>query len=83
MKHIKFLNYLVLCAILVGGVSTFYYVRPNVNLQFVVGVVTSVFYVLWGIIHHVLNKDLRKKVVVEYLLIGAIALVLLATILKI
>lgn len=83
MKHINLINHIVLCAILVGGISTFYYVRPDLSLQFSVGVTTSIFYVAWGIIYHALNKDLRQKVVIEYVLIGTIAIILLATILKV
>lgn len=82
MKHVHIMHYFVLCLILTGGIATFYYVRPNVSLQFIVGITTSVFYVMWGLIHHMINKDLHRKVVVEYLLIGTIAVVLLATILK-
>lgn len=65
-----------------GGVGAFMYAAPNVSLQFNVAVITSVAYVVWGIIHHAMQKDLHQKVVVEYILIGAIAVVLLATVLK-
>ncbi len=81
MKHIHILHYFVLLVILLGGFATFYYVKPNTSLQLVVGVVTSIFYVFWGLIHHALQKDLHQKIVVEYLLMGAIAIVLLATVL--
>lgn len=81
MKHVHILHYLVLGAILAGGVATFLFVRPNVTLQVYTGVATSVAYVLWGIIHHAVQKDLHPKIVIEYTLIGAIAIVLLVTIL--
>ncbi len=83
MKHIHVINYVVLCSILIGGVATFWYVSPNRELQFTVGVTTSIFYVVWGLIHHAIHRDLRRKVMIEYLLMGAIAIVLLATILKV
>jgi len=73
---------MVLMGILVGGLVVFYYVRPNISLQFIVGTITSAAYVIWGIIHHAIKKDLHARVVVEYILMGAIAIVLLATILK-
>ena len=74
-------HFLVLVAILAVGVFTFIYVRPNTTIQLLVGIVTAVAYVLWGLIHHAIQKDLHQKIVVEYLLIGAIAIVLLVTML--
>ena len=59
-------HFFVLIAILTIGVLTF---------------ITAVAYVLWGFIHHAMRKDLHQKIVVEYLLIGAIAIVLLVTML--
>jgi hypothetical protein len=82
MKWQEWSQYVVLMCILAGGLVAFYFVRPNGSLQFIVGTMTTVAYVLWGIIHHVTKKDLHTRVVVEYILMGAIAIVLLATILK-
>ncbi|OGG29328.1 hypothetical protein A3A63_04335 [Candidatus Gottesmanbacteria bacterium RIFCSPLOWO2_01_FULL_46_9] len=82
MKLAQRMHYMVLCVILGGGVATFLYVRPNPSLQFAVGVITSFSYVAWGLIHHALHRDLHQKIVVEYLLIGTIAVVLLATIIR-
>ena len=81
MKRINGIHYLTLLVILGGGVWVFYFVRPNVMLQLLTGIITSVAYVFWGIIHHVIQKDLHPKIVLEYMLIGAIAIVLLVTIL--
>jgi len=75
------INFFVLIAILAAGVLTFLVVRPNATLQLLVGIITAVAYVLWGIIHHAIQKDLHQKIVIEYLLIGAIAIVLLVTML--
>jgi hypothetical protein len=75
-------HYLVLIVLLGIGLYAFYYARPDASLQFIVGVITSVAYVLWGIMHHALQGDLHQKIVVEYILIGAIAIVLLATVLR-
>jgi hypothetical protein len=82
MKWNELSQYIVLICVLACGLFAFYYVRPNGALQFIVGAMTTIAYVLWGIIHHVAKKDLHTRVVVEYILIGAIAIVLLATILK-
>lgn len=81
MKPILILHYFVLVLILSGGVAAFFYASPNILLQFVVGALTSGAYVLWGAIYHLIKKDLHLKVMVEYVLVGAIAVVLLATVL--
>jgi membrane protein implicated in regulation of membrane protease activity len=74
-------HFFILIMILAVGVLTFLSVRPNTSLQLFVGIVTAVAYVLWGLIHHAMRKDLHQKIVVEYLLIGTIAIVLLITML--
>ena len=74
-------HFLVLIAILTIGVLTFISVRPNTSMQLLVGVITAVTYVIWGLIHHATQKDLHQKIVVEYLLVGAIAIVVLVTML--
>lgn len=81
MKRIQLFHYLVLLGILGGGVWTFFFVAPNVTLQLLVGLVTVLGYIFWGVIHHIIQKDLHHKIVIEYILIGAIALVLLVTML--
>jgi hypothetical protein len=81
MKHHTLVSYAVLACILLGGSATFYYVRQSTGLQLIVGIITSIAYVFWGIIHHQQQKDLHRKVVLEYILIGLIAIVLLATVL--
>jgi hypothetical protein len=76
----KITNYIVLAIILALGVASFIYVRPDTTMQLVIGIATSIAYVCWGLIYHALEKNLHAKVVVEYVLIGAIAIVLLITI---
>jgi len=49
-------------------------------MQILIGVLLSVLYATWGIIHHAMAGDLHPKVVVEYLLVGAIAVTLIVTV---
>ena len=79
MKQQNVIHTFVLLCILATGLWSFWYAGGNVMLQLIIGGVTTIAYVLWGIVHHVMNGDLHKKVVVEYVLVGLIALVLLAT----
>lgn len=48
----------------------------NSDRAFQIGVVivTTFCYVLWGIMHHLINHDLNAKIVIEYILIGAFGL---------
>jgi len=71
----------VLLIILATGTLMFFYTQGDRTLQFVIGIVTALAYVGWGCIHHALQKDLHPKVVVEYVLMAAIAVVVLATLL--
>ena len=77
----NFSHFFILILMLAAGLVLFWYVRPNTSLQLLVGVATSIAYIIWGIMHHAIRKDLHQKVVVEYVLIGAIAIVLLITML--
>lgn len=78
-KHYPFLHSIVLICILAGGLFTFWFAQGNMKLQLVTGIVTTAAYVAWGIIHHVIKGDVHRKVVIEYVLIGLIAIVLLLT----
>lgn len=74
----SFFQYLVLFTILTGGVISFLYVRPYTGLQLLVSVITAASYILWGIIYHLGKKDLHAKIVIEYVLIGVIAVAMLS-----
>lgn len=79
MKNGALLHVIVLFTILFGGIFTFWFAKGNTSLQLTIGVITTVAYVVWGIIHHSLKGDLYRKVVIEYVLVGLIAIVLLTT----
>lgn len=81
MTQERTLHFLVLILILGGGLGMFYYARGDAPLQLAVGIVTAVSYVAWGLLHHAMQQDLHKKIVIEYILIGALAVMLLLIIL--
>jgi len=70
-KHTPY--YLSLIVILTLG---FMLASNNSNKTFQIGVVIAItfFYVLWGIMHHLINHDLNAKIVIEYILIGSFGL---------
>ncbi len=74
------LHFAILIVILGLGIGLFFYAQANRSLQLIVGIATSVAYVAWGLIHHAMQRDLYPKVVVEYVLMGLIAILLLMTI---
>jgi hypothetical protein len=53
------------------------YSSPDRSFQIGVIVATTFFYVLWGIMHHLINHDLHTKIVIEYILIGAFGLTII------
>lgn len=53
------------------------YASSDRSFQIGVIVATTFFYVLWGIMHHLMNHDLHAKIVVEYILIGAFGLTII------
>lgn len=49
---------------------------PNRGLQMIIVILTTLFYISWGIVHHLINHDLHAKIVVEYILVGILGLTL-------
>jgi hypothetical protein len=65
--------YIILITILSLGFALAYS-SSNRSFQIGVTVATTFFYVLWGLLHHLINHDLHAKIVIEYILIGAFGL---------
>lgn len=73
-------HYFLLMGILVfgfGGLILFSYDR---RFQVGIAVATAVSYVVWGIIHHYLHRDLHLEVVIEYMAVASLGLVVLFSI---
>jgi len=66
-------HYVSLLVILNIGVGAFFFFRFNPTYQAVIVVLTSVSYVLWGVVHHLLCEDLHLKVILEYILLALLA----------
>ncbi len=74
-------HYIVLFLILSGGAGVFVVSQGNTAIQLLIGIATSLAYMAWGIIHHVMIGDMHRKVVIEYVVISTIAIVLLVIVL--
>lgn len=53
------------------GISLAY---SSKKLQAEILILTAVFYVIWGILHHRVNHRLNSKIVIEYILIAALGI---------
>lgn len=76
-------HYLVLLVILNVGIGAFLFFSYSRNYQMMILLLTSLAYVLWGLIHHWFCEDLHLKVVLEYILIALLVnLVLLGLLIR-
>lgn len=51
------------------------------NKQLAITFFFVLYYIVWGIVHHARDQSLHLKVVLEYILIGALAMLLLRSLL--
>jgi len=79
MKKNSTIHTMVLFVMLTMGILALWYARGQNLVQTGIGITMSLAYVAWGLIHHKLKGDLHRNVVVEYVLVGLIAIILLVT----
>lgn len=79
-KHV--LYYLFLTIILIFGVFLAVQFAYNKQLQMIMVMTVSLFYVGWGILHHFVHHDLSAKIVIEYVLIGSLGMTIVLFIIK-
>jgi len=72
-----FFQYIILIIGLWIGFYFFFHFSFDKTLQIMVGILLAIFYSVWGIFHHIWEKDLTFKVVVEYVLVSAVAVAIL------
>ncbi len=74
------LVYLILIVGLILGVTLFLGSWPDRRLQRLVSIGIAVFYILWGILTHLKENRITRRVVLEYLGVGVLAGLLLVLI---
>ncbi len=74
--------YLSLFLILAIGLFLALYTSYDKALQMAMIVITGFSYVVWGIIHHLIQHDLHPKIVIEYILIGSLGMTIVLYLLK-
>jgi len=75
IKNIPY--YTPLVGILFAGALGFYLFSYDRIFQVAISIAIALSYVIWGIIHHSLEKDLQWEIVVEYLVVASLGLVIL------
>jgi len=75
--------YFSLIVILTLGFFLIYTNPTSREFQVGVALATTFFYVIWGILHHLINHDLNTKIVVEYILIGLFGVTLIVFLLSV
>ena len=75
LKNIPY--YTPLIGIFIAGALGFALFSYDRTFQVAISIAVALSYVIWGIIHHMLEKDLYWEVVVEYLIVASLGLVIL------
>lgn len=74
--------YISLFIVLALGIILAMQTSYNRSLQMTIIIITTLFYVGGGIIHHLLHHDLSPKIVIEYVLMGAMGISIILFLLK-
>ncbi|RJQ36083.1 hypothetical protein C4559_05775 [Candidatus Microgenomates bacterium] len=77
-----FYYYISLFGVIFLGVFLVLRTSFDKNLQMGIVVLIAFFYILLGLMHHFVNHDLKVKIVVEYILIGTLAVSIITFFLK-
>ena len=77
------LEYYISLSLILGlGLIFVILASPNRTLQFILIILTTLFYMLFGVVHHVINHDISPTIMLEYLIIGALGISILFFFLK-
>ncbi|MBU3957183.1 hypothetical protein KKI19_02855 [Patescibacteria group bacterium] len=66
-------HYLALIAFLSIGLAFFLVFNYNRQIQTGISLVMAAGYVVWGIVHHTIKKELHPKIILEYVLVAIVA----------
>ena len=75
MKHLDILAHVFLILGLAVGVAAIYRLRYDSISQFLVILIITFFYLLWGTTYHHIKGEIKKKLLLEYLLIALIVVI--------
>ena len=66
--------YLILAGMQVAGFLLVLYAHNDKQLVFSYVVLSTFFYMIWAYVHHFIHHDLNTKIVLEYMLMGALGI---------
>ncbi|HUV42580.1 MAG TPA: hypothetical protein VMY36_01595 [Patescibacteria group bacterium] len=69
-------HYLALIAFLSIGLGCFLLFNYNRQIQIGIALIMSAVYVVWGIVHHSIKKELHIRIILEYVLVATVASVI-------
>ncbi len=78
-KHLP--HYVSLIGILIAGLVAIIWFSYDPVFQMGVAIAVAVGYVVWGIVHHYIHRDLYLSVVLEYVAVGILGVVIVASLL--
>lgn len=70
LRHVT--HYLFLLVILIIGIFSMLILGKNVTSKITIIIFIGVSYFLWGIVHHLLEKDLHSEIIIEYFLFSVL-----------
>lgn len=71
-KHVGY--YLSLIGVLLVGLVGIYMVGVDNQLRMTIVMAMATFSIFWGVLHHYIHHDITAKIVLEYVLIGSVAI---------
>jgi len=66
-------HYFALIAFLSFGLALFLVFNYNRQIQMGISLVMAGGYVIWGVIHHTIKKELHPRIILEYVLVAIVA----------
>ncbi len=75
-KDYKLIEYAILFVGVVAYAYLFWVFRHNNSARLLLTAEAVLFYILWGVIHHFLEKRLTVEIAFEYILIGFLTFLL-------
>jgi len=76
------LDYLILTLIVSVAIVFTLYFNGNKNYQQIVIIGLSILYIVWGMIHHLKEKTLQARIVLEYVLFSLLGCILIIGLLR-
>lgn len=75
-------DYLILSLIVSAAIILILYFNGSKNIQQIIIIALSILYIVWGILHHLKEKSLQARVVIEYVLLALLGCIVVIGLLK-